>query len=285
MALDLAEHYQCEILNFDSIQVYEDLNIGAAKPTPEQLNRVRHHLLGAIPLSREYTAGDFRRDALDILASTSADKIVLVGGTGFYLSALLNGMHEVGKVSEETKARVADEMDQHGSREMYYRLKDKDPEYADKIHFNDRYRISRGWEIIYETGKLPSKLREQFKAEPFPYPVTKLGLEIPRQDLLENIKLRTQQMIESGLEEEVSGLLERHPNRPRALDSVGYLETRQYLSGELDEKQWNQSIVKSTMALAKRQKTWFQRDSEIFWLEAGQDCLAKAINQIDSREG
>jgi tRNA dimethylallyltransferase len=282
----LKEHSPSEIINCDSVQFFKGVDIGAAKPSAELLNRARHHLIGHLPLGAEYTAGDFRRDALNLIETEceaakqilskkingSVPTFIPVGGSGFYVQALEKGMYDVPQIPPEVRAQVEkDSSEPGGWVKLYTELKERDPEAAEKIKPGDSYRILRAIELlrVYTNGTL-TELRAKFEANrPLsPFRVSKVGIFRPREILRQRVTERTRQMLKNGLIEEVISLREKGLKLWPPLSSVGYRETQDYLDGRLKLEELEPLIITSTMQLAKRQMTWFKRDLSIRWFDS-----------------
>lgn len=269
-ALRLAEEFHGVIVNCDSVQVYKHLDIGAAKPTKEEQARVPHYLLDYVLPPQEMTAGQYERDFHECLKSLPDDKpIFVVGGTGFYFMAIEKGMYPVLPVPAEIQKQVLDEMAEAGGPErLHAELLQADPVYGAKIALADHYRIGRAIELIRSHGKTLTQIQAEFEQtrEKFPYPLLKIGPDWEREVLRTRIRERTGKMLSTGLIEEVQGLLDKGLAEWAPLSSVGYKETLQFLRGEISREALMEEITKNTQQLAKRQKTWFQRDKEIHWL-------------------
>lgn len=264
LGLQLAEHFQGAILNCDSLQVYKRLDIGTAKPAAEDRARVPHLLFDFLPPGEILTAGDFRKLALAELAKHLAHQIVFgVGGSGFYIQALEKGMFDVKKPSSEVDAQVRDDLKTRGLPALYQELEKCDPEYAEGLSPNDSYRIVRAIVVFRETGRKVSDLKKEFARRDFPYPLLKLGLLPSREQLLPSIRARTEKMLEDGLIEEVEALRGEGFSDWSALQSVGYRECQMFLNGEIDRGRLKELISEKTVQLAKKQRTWFKRDTEI----------------------
>jgi tRNA dimethylallyltransferase len=273
LALRLARETQGVIVNCDSVQVYKYVEIGAAKPTAEELQMVPHFLYGYVAPPRECTAGDYARDffaQMQILEQQGFPEVFVVGGTGFYFQAIEKGMYEVEKtpsaLSEELRSIAATP---EGLLGLYQELKAQDPASAARIHPNDQYRVVRAVEILRSTGQKPSDLRRE-KAQAssaFPYPLKKMGVWWERPQLHERIHRRVRRMLQSGLIEEVEQLHKMGLQSWAPLQSVGYKETLAYLRGEIKSREGlEEQILISTRQLAKRQVTWFKRDLAIQWI-------------------
>ena len=264
-ALLQAEKHGGSIVNIDSVQFYEGLIVGAAAPTASEKSRVPHYLYSYVKPPKEMTAGGYLKDFYALLESPVRFPLFIVGGTGFYIQALERGMYDVEKVPPEFRKKIEDELEQLGAEVLHQELLAKDP--ASRIHVNDHFRLVRALEIIRFTGKIPSELQAQPQNNKyeFPFPLLKVGFDFSKPEFEKRISLRTRNMIENGIIDEVqsarkAGLMEWAP-----LKSVGYRETVQYLA-EGQSLDWLQdAIFKSTMQLIKKQKTWFKRDRSVLW--------------------
>lgn len=269
-ALRLAEEFHGVIINCDSVQVYQHLEIGAAKATKEERARVPHFLIDYVAPPNEMTAGIYGRDFNECMKSLPDDKpIFVVGGTGFYFMAIEKGMYPVIPVPPEIQKQILAEMAEEGGPErLHQEMLDADPVYGAKISKADHYRIGRALELIRSQKKSVTQIQADFEAsrEKFPHDLLKIAPEWDRDSIRERIRQRTAKMIQQGLIEEVQGLIEKGLDLSWApLASVGYKETLQYLRGEITKEQLQDEITINTQQLAKKQKTWFQRDPEINW--------------------
>jgi tRNA dimethylallyltransferase len=267
IAIELAERFQTEIINFDSIQIFKDLDIGSNKPTSFQLARVQHHLISKINPDSDFSAGDFRNQARELINEKLKNKnvIILVGGTGFYLQALIKGMYDIPKIPSNIKERLKLELKESGKDHLYERLNSIDSSYAAQISSQDTYRVLRGLEIFEGTGKTPSEIRNLFKAQPPEFNVIQIGLNLKKEALKARILLRTEKMLKSGLVDEVKNLIEKYGADIKPLSSVGYREVKDFLIMALDENQLASKINESTVKLVKRQLTWFSRDCRVWF--------------------
>ncbi len=267
-AIRIAEAINSEVISFDSIQVYREMDIGSAKPGAQDLARVCHHLISVKSPDEAFTAGDFRRESLGLIEKlNSEDKwAVLVGGTGFYLQALLKGMYPVSTTDPEIKKAVQKKLENLGREALFHKLGELDSEYQKNIHINDTYRLLRGFELWEQFGMKPSDIKKQFSSlDKFSGPVVQIGLDKDRSELEKIVLSRAEQMMAAGLLDEVEMLQKKYgPIRP--LQSVGYKEALQVIGGQLPSSELAGAIVTATMQLAKRQKTWFKRDPEINWI-------------------
>lgn len=278
-ALKLAQEFDGVIVNCDSVQVYKKLDIGSAKPSKQEQALVPHYLLDYVSAPEEMTAGNYSRDFYEALKSIPEEKpVFVVGGTGFYFMAIEKGMYPVIPVPPEIQQQVEEELQrEEGTVRLHAEMMAADPEYGAKIHLSDRYRIGRAIELIRSQGKSVTEIQREFEAQrtPFPYPLLKIGPHWEREVLRERIRVRVQRMLQAGLVAEVQGLLDEGLAAWAPMSSVGYKETLDFLKGTLNEEQLFEEIVKNTHQLAKRQRTWFQRDGEIQWFD-GSSGFAEA---------
>lgn len=276
LALRLAEKYHGVILNCDSLQTYQRMDVGTAKPSLEERARAPHFMFDVLPPGEVLTAGDFRRMALEVLARELPSRMVFgVGGSGFYIQALEKGMFDVPKPRAESERAIRDMLAERGLPFVYAELRSLDPEYAARLSPNDTYRITRAMIILRDSARTVTELRREFSARPFPYPLLKLGLAPSRERLEPRVRERTAAMLRGGLMDEVRGLVADGWSSWPPLQSVGYKECMQVLSGALDESRLFDTICEKTLQLSKKQRTWFKRDTGIVWLR-GADPFADA---------
>lgn len=281
LALSLAETFKGAIVNCDSIQVFKSLNVGSAKPTAEEFQRVPHFLFDYVPEGKETTAGEYSRDFFATIEKIKDQFPVafVVGGTGFYFQAIEKGMYPIGAADPEIIKQVESEITQAGGpQRLYQELRDRDPESAAKISENDHYRLARAIEMMRTHRRSVTEIKKEFESQrsPFPYPLLKIGIRLLKEDLLPRVERRTDQMLKQGLVSEVRSLLDRGLREWAPLESVGYKETVEFIDGHLaSETDLRNLIVQNTMRLAKKQKTWFQRDPEIHWFSPEQASQAQ----------
>jgi tRNA dimethylallyltransferase len=282
VALEVAHKYKGAIINCDSIQVYKELSVGAAKPTAEEFAKVPHFLFDLVSYPHEYTAGDYTRDFHAVIEKikTEFPFVLVVGGTGFYFQAVEKGMFDAGKADAEIMKQLKAELaTREGAEKLYQELLSVDPESAKTIHSNDHYRLQRALGIWRTEGKSVSELRKQKSTAIFPYPLEKFGIAADKKVLEEKIQKRAECMLEHGLIGEVEELLNKGYRHWPPLQSVGYRETVDFLDGRIRTKfQLKEHIIISTRQLAKKQRTWFQRDSAINWVD-----LNSAFARISER--
>lgn len=280
LAMELALRYGGSIVNCDSLQVYHGLDIGTAKPSLSDRQKVPHFLLSYAHYPRVMTAGEYTRDFFQLLSEQNHDEVFyVVGGTGFYFQALEKGMYPVRAAVPEIKAQVEAEMSLPGGPgRLYLELQTRDVEYSLKIHPADHYRLGRAIELLRAEGRTITDIQKEFlakKAE-FPYPLLKIAPRLGRERLAERVSLRTQMMLKTGLIEETLDALEKDWGQWAPLSAVGYREVIEYLKN-LKTLEWlEQAINQSTLQLAKKQRTWFQRDLDIHWFDVEDSILELA---------
>ncbi len=277
LAIEFAlKHGAIEIINADSLLVYRGMDIGTAKPTKAERNDIPHHLIDIRDPHETFTAGDFHREAMQAIEKihSQGKRALIVGGTGFYLKTLLYGLWPAPKADPVLRAKLENET----SDTLYQRLEKRDPESAIRIGRGDRYRLIRAHEMIELSGMSPSEMQAQAPKEPDPR-FELWVLDRPNEELYARIEARTTQMLDQGLIDEVNTLCKRYPELPRALSSVGYRETRDYLAGKPPEGRKIQpglpglesEISLSTRQLVKSQRTWFRGEKASKWFMLDQD--------------
>ncbi|MCB0347823.1 MAG: tRNA (adenosine(37)-N6)-dimethylallyltransferase MiaA [Bdellovibrionales bacterium] len=279
VAINLAKEFGGEIISCDSIQIYKGLDIGSSKPSIEEQQGVKHHLLSAVEIGEKYTAGDFRRDALKILQSSQEKVMWVVGGTGFYFKALEFGMANNPKMNDHDRAQLLTEWQSKLLDSFYEELQKKDSARAAEIDRNDSYRIFRAIEIL-RLGYKPSELKTQFKPDAFPFPLLKIGLQVDKMNLRQNVRARVQGMLDNGFIKEVERLRTSGFKDWEPMHSVGYKEIGQYLDKEIIEADLVEQITTKTMQLAKRQITWLKKDTTIHWHDLAN--ITEIKNQVKS---
>ncbi len=280
-ALEMAEEVSGAILNCDSIQIYERLKIGSAQPSPQDKARIPHHLFAYVSPPQEATAGEYRRTHMEILKTLTTTAFV-VGGTGFYFQALERGMFPAPAANEKIQQLIEAELAKpKGEEVLWNELHHADPITSAKIHKNDHYRLVRALEVIRREGRPLSEIKKIFESQTESYPIDyiKLGLHWPKEKLEVRVKARTAKMLEQGLVEEVKDLLAQGLESWAPLQSVGYKEVLTMLAENKNQSWLKEEIIQNTMRLAKKQRTWFKRDSEITWFD-GESDLKKFKQQI-----
>ena len=265
-AIQLAEHFDTEIVSADSRQFFREMSIGTAVPTPEELARVKHHFIQHISIDTPYSVGDFERDALDQLQAIFAkrDIAILVGGSGLYVRSVLNGLDVFPDVSAGVREEINKLYREKGIEELQRQLKQLDPAYYSQVDLQNPQRLIRALEVCISSGKPYSSFRKDTPVSR-PFRVALIGLEADRQIVYDRINRRVDQMMEDGLLAEAKSL---YPKKElNALQTVGYQELFRYLDGDWDLDTAVSEIKKNSRRFAKRQFTWFRRDDRTTWFD------------------
>ncbi len=275
IAMEIAELNRIEIVSADSMQVYRYMDIGTAKPSKEDRKRVKHHLIDIVDPDVDYTVSDFCDDAAETISTMKKDntKYIICGGTGFYLNALINGTFNTPPSDPEIRQKLEPlAEDKQELYRMHDELKKIDPATAEKVHPNDKYRIVRALEVYYISGKTMSFYRDAHSESKKNTRSLMIVLSLEKEELLRNIKTRTEDMIKAGLIDEVKGLISKgYQPSLKPLKSIGYLQAVRLISGQLSLEDAKNDIIKQTAALAKRQLTWFKKQPNTMWLHPVKD--------------
>ena len=276
LSLALAEKFAGEIVNCDSVAVYRDFEVGTAKPSTAERARAPHHLFDIADPTEEMTAGEYARRARAVLAEIAARGRlpIVVGGTGLYLRALLEGLFAGPQRSEELRERLRARVSERGSAYLHKILLRLDRASAAKIHANDAPKLIRAVEVCLASRQKMSDLWQQGRDPLRGFRILRLGLEPERTALYDRINARAARMFEYGLVEETQGLIAKHGAAVRPLTSLGYRQAGQLLHGELTKDQAVHAAQQSHRNYAKRQMTWFRREPEVRWLRGFGDDAA-----------
>lgn len=278
----VAEALDAEILSADSMQVYRGMEIGTAKPTPEQRARVRFHLVDVVDPNETFSAARFKALAWQAIDQIEArgKRVLIVGGTGLYLRVLLEGFTLPPVPQDPTlRARLQAEVQRYGSPFLHQKLQEVDPEAAHQLHPNDAVRIIRALEVYYHTGCPISRLQRR---ETPSRRLVKFGLSLPRPLLYQRINERVDRMMAAGFLEEVRNLLSRgYSPDLTSMKSLGYRHMVAYLQGRGSLEEAVEQFKRDTRRFAKRQITWFRREPDVIWLDAreGVEKVAQTILQ------
>jgi tRNA dimethylallyltransferase len=268
LSLALAERFHGEIVNCDSVAMYREFEIGTAKPTAEERARAPHHLFDFVEPTGYITAGEYARQARQTLEKIKSRGTmpIVVGGTGLYLRALLEGLFPGPPRSEDLRERLRQRVEQQMPAYLHRMLRRLDQGAAAKIHANDTPKLIRAIEVCLGSRK---KMTEMWKSGRDPlrgFRILRLGLDPDRTALYERINQRAQRMFDSGLVEETQRLLDKYGDAARPLTSLGYKQALQLLRGEIDRTAAIQAAQQAHRNYAKRQLTWFRREPEVVWL-------------------
>jgi len=276
LACDLYDKLDCELISVDSALVYKDMNVGTAKPTAEELIQYPHHLIDIRDPSEPYSAADFRKDALTLMADiTARGKVpVLVGGTMLYFKFLLEGSAKLPMADESVREKIEALVAEHGKQHIHKLLSEVDPESAARLNPNDPQRVQRAYEVFLISGKTLTQHWAEQEEQPLPYQVLQFAIAPEERKVLhDRIELRFEQMIKDGFVEEVKALHDRgdlHEDLP-SIRAVGYRQVWDYLEGQLDHDEMIYRGVVATRQLAKRQMTWLRSWEGLHWLDSLDD--------------
>jgi tRNA dimethylallyltransferase len=268
--ISLAQILSCEIVSADSRQFYREMNIGTAKPSAQELNAVQHHFINNLSLADEYNAGKFEAEAVALIENKLQhdDYIILTGGSGLYIDAVLKGFDTLPDADLQLRKDLQEEINKNGIESLQQQLKIHDPDYYNEVDLNNPQRLIRALEVCQITGHPYSSFRNK-KEVKRKFKTIKICLELKRDELYERINKRVDKMIADGLLDEVKSLFEEVPFRGfrgnNAMQTVGYNELILFLKGEITFEEAVELIKRNTRRYAKRQLTWFRRDKDYKW--------------------
>ncbi len=285
LSLALAERFRGEIVNCDSVAMYREFEIGTAKPTVAERARAPHHLLDFVDPCGYITAGEYARQAREILQQIKQRGAlpIVVGGTGLYLRALLEGLFAGPQRSEDLRERLRERAKENGPGHLHRILRRLDPAAAVKIHANDIPKLLRAIEVCLASRTKMSEMWKQGREPLQGFRVLRLGLNPDRKELYERINQRARRMFDAGLSEETLTLLEKYGAAPRPLSALGYKQAVALMRGEFDRETAVQAAQQAHRNYAKRQMTWFRREPDVFWISGfGDDAKveAEAIRKV-----
>ena len=278
LSIALAKQLGTEIVSADSRQVFREMEIGTAKPSAEELREVRHHFINSHSIHQDFNAGQYEREAYPLLQSLfkTHDHVVMVGGSGLYIKAVIDGFDEIPEVPDSVRQAIEKQYASNGIAWLQTELARLDPDLYQTIDQQNPHRLIRALEVITFTGQSIQHFRGKVKRE-HDFEVIKIGLELEREHLYERINSRMDSMIKQGLFEEAERLFPlRHLN---ALQTVGYQEIFDFLEGKYDKTEAVRLLKQHSRHYAKRQLTWFKRDHAVRWLKADRpiEMLLQAI--------
>ena len=270
LSLKIAEEFKAEIISADSMQIYKDMDIGTAKVSQDIQAKIKHHQIDIINPDEDYSVADYQEDVDPIIADIfNRNKLpLMVGGTGLYIKAVLEGFSLPDmEPDEELRAKLRQEAKDKGNQYVHDKLKEIDPKLAQKLHPNDLRRVIRGIEIYKLTGHNKSYYKKKQEEAPPRYQSIKIGLTRNRQELYDRINKRVELMIEEGLVEEAKKIFNSYEldKKSTARQAIGYKELFKYFKGEYDFEEAVRRIKRNTRHYAKRQLSFFKRDDEIKW--------------------
>lgn len=277
LAIQLANHFSCEIISADSRQFFKEMAIGTAKPTPDELAAAPHHFVDFLSITQKYTAGQFEKDAINKLNELylKNDIAILVGGSGLYVDAVCKGIDEIPS-NEEIRKQLNNELEELGLEPLQNELEKADPKIWETINQKNPQRIIRALEVCRHTGK-PYSFYRKGTPKHRDFEIIKIGLDTERAIVYNRINKRVDIMLEQGLLEEVEQLIPyKHLN---ALNTVGYKEFFSYFNQQLSLEEATELLKKNTRNFAKRQLTWFRKDKNTHWFKPSKfENIIKKIN-------
>lgn len=284
VAVELARHFNGQIIGADSMQVYKYMDIGTAKPTAEQQSRVTHHMIDIVEPDETFDAAQYTDLARAKIFELNQHNITpfVVGGTGLYVKALLYGLFNEAAFDADIRRRLKEEGNVHGIEHLHARLGRMDPETARRLHPHDTYRILRALEVVETTGKPISLHQKEHGFLEQPFRSLKIGLNMDRAVLYAGINARVDAMISAGFVNEVRNLLARGYARDlKSMQSIGYRHMIDYIEDRLSWQECVRTLKRDHRRYAKRQLTWFNADPEIIWKEPGQmNAIMMIIEQF-----
>jgi tRNA dimethylallyltransferase len=269
LALEIAARRSAEILSADSRQVYKFLTIGTAKPSPDELTKVKHHFIGEILPDKHFSAGDFGGDGREIIGDIIRRKKlpIVVGGTGLYIRSLVDGLFAGPGRKENLRDELEARLESEGAEVLLEELRRVDPEAAARMIPSNQRRIIRALEVYYTTGKPISQHHDEHEKKKIFNPVF-VGLQWERKRLYERINTRVEKMLAAGFLDEVKDLISRgYDDRLKSLQTVGYKEAFAFLRKEITQDRMVELMKQNTRRFAKRQLTWFRKDMRIRWFD------------------
>lgn len=266
LAIEVAKHFDTEIISCDSRQFFREMKIGTAMPTEEELAQIKHHFVGNLSVKDYYSIGQYEADALEKIEEIFKEKdtVILVGGSMMYEKAVTEGLNDLPTANAENQERLEKIWKAEGLEKLQEILKNLDEEYYNVVHKENPRRLLRAIDVIWQTGKKFSELT----AEPTQkrnFQVHRISIKAPREIMYERINLRVDKMLENGLIEEVKNLVEYRELVP--LQTVGYTEIFKFLDGTWDLNFAVEEIKKNSRRYAKRQETWNRKVENVVWLD------------------
>lgn len=270
LAIETAKYFNTEIISTDSRQFYKEMTIGTAKPNAQELAEAKHHFIDSLSVTDHYSAGDFEDDSLKVIEKLfeTKDVVVMAGGSGLYINAILFGIDPFPEISRETRLKTFNLYKEKGIEGLKDDLRSLDPEYYIEVDLDNPRRLMRALEVCYASGKTYSSFRKKEPKERN-FKVIKMAYNYERDTLYERINTRVDAMLQNGLENEAKALLEY--KELYALNTIGYKEFFDYFEGEISKEEVIELIKRNSRRYAKRQLTWFRHDKEINWLQPNAD--------------
>lgn len=283
LSIELAKKVNGEIVSCDSMQIYEDMTIGSAKPTKQEMQGIKHYMIDIVKPNQRFSVAEYAKQAENAIKEIleKNKKPIVIGGTGLYANSLIYGI-EYKQIEFDSKYRESLEekaKTPEGLQELYEKASKIDEKAIQKISPNDKKRILRILEIYHQTGKTKTQMEEESRKNEVKYDYKIFAINMDREILYDRINKRVDIMIENGLIEEVQNLLKKYDEFPTAMQGLGYKEVVDYLNGIYTKEEMIEKIKQETRRYAKRQLTWFRRIENVTWLN-GLDDIDKNIGII-----
>ena len=281
LCLQIAEHLNIPIVNADSRQIFSEIPIGTAAPTPEQQPRVKHYFVGNHHLEDYYSASLFEEDVMQLLTDNlfnTSDVALMSGGSMMYIDAVCNGIDDIPTIDDNTREWMKQRLETEGLPRLVEELKLLDPEHWKIVDRNNPRRVVHALEICHMTGKTYTSFRQNAKKQR-PFDIIKIGLNRDREELYNRINARVLQMFDEGLVDEALAVYDKRGLN--SLNTVGYKETFEYLDGLITIDQCIFNIQSNSRRYCRKQQTWFKRDKNIMWFHP--DNIKEIINYIDNQ--
>lgn len=281
LCLQIAEHLNIPIVNADSRQIFSEIPIGTAAPTPEQQQRVKHYFVGNHHLDDYYSASLFEEDVMQLLTDNlfnTSDVALMSGGSMMYIDAVCNGIDDIPTIDDNTREWMKQRLETEGLPRLVEELKLLDPEHWKIVDRNNPRRVVHALEICHMTGKTYTSFRQNAKKQR-PFDIIKIGLNRDREELYNRINARVLQMFDKGLVDEALAVYDKRGLN--SLNTVGYKETFEYLDGLITINQCIFNIQSNSRRYCRKQQTWFKRDKNIMWFHP--DNIKEIINYIDNQ--
>ena len=279
--MQIAEHLNIPIVNADSRQIFSEIPIGTAAPTPEQQQRVKHYFVGNHHLEDYYSASLFEEDVMQLLTDNlfnTSDVALMSGGSMMYIDAVCNGIDDIPTIDDNTREWMKQRLETEGLPRLVEELKLLDPEHWKIVDRNNPRRVVHALEICHMTGKTYTSFRQNAKKQR-PFDIIKIGLNRDREELYNRINARVLQMFDEGLVDEALAVYDKRGLN--SLNTVGYKETFEYLDGLITIDQCIFNIQSNSRRYCRKQQTWFKRDKNIMWFHP--DNIKEIINYIDNQ--
>jgi len=280
IGIEVARHFQTEIISSDSRQIFRELSIGTAVPEEHELKAITHHFIHSHSIEEEYNASRYESEALKLLEKLfhKHDVVLLVGGSMLYVDAVCNGIDLMPDADPEIREKLKQQLANEGIESLRLQLKNLDPNYYEKVDLKNPNRIIHALEITIQTGKPYSSFRKQ-TAKERDFQIIKIGLNCDRNELHNRINQRVDKMIQSGLIEEARSVYEKkHLN---SLNTVGYRELFSWFDGKISREEAIELIKRNSRRYARKQLTWFRRDPKMQWFKP--DDIQQIIESISER--